>query len=317
MPRATVLLGAGLAGCLGPPDADVLATFYPITFLVGSVTGDTVRVAQILGPGTEPHDWEPSVRDVSRIASADLVFAQGRDFEPWLERIVGNLGDRAPRTVHLAEALGPLPDVEDRDHGHADEHEGGHDTHDGHEEDEHDRGDVDPHTWLDPVLMARKVVAVQSALSATYPEHADRFRANAASVSARLTTLHESFETRLADCETRHVVVQHNAFGYLAARYGFEVHSATGLNPEAEPSAQTIARIIDLTRQHDITVVFTETLANPQVMNTIARETGAQVRVLSPLEARSSEETQAGLDYVGLMERNLDELATAMRCTSA
>ena len=104
-------------------------------------------------------------------------------------------------------------------------------------------------------------------------------------------------ELGLADCERRELVTTHDAFGYLADRYGLEVIPITGLSPEAEPSPQDLEAVADLVEARGVTTVFTETLLSPEIGETVAREAGATTAVLNPLEGLTEDELARGDDY--------------------
>ena len=298
----TLLVPALLAGCTGgeAERADVVATFYPLAFLAQRIGGSDVTVATAVPAGVEPHDWEPSPRDVTRIAGARVVLSQGAGFEPWLGSILSNLGARAPTLVETTRGL-------ELREGEAHEEEG----HEGEAATEETEAEAqDPHTWLDPALFSRQSEAVEAALAAAWPEHADAFRERAAALRADLAALHQEFERGLATCEARVVVANHDAYGYLEARYAFEVESVSGLSPEAEPSAQDLQRVVEVARAHNLTIVFFEELASPGVVEVIAREVGAQTRVLSPVEGAPEEG-----DYLSRQRENLANLREAMRCS--
>jgi zinc transport system substrate-binding protein len=162
---------------------------------------------------------------------------------------------------------------------------------------------VDPHVWLDPVRFARMAERIGTALGRP---------------SARLVTglraLDEEFRRGLADCERREIVTSHEAFGYLADRYGLEQIPITGISPEAEPSPRELERVIAEVREHHATTVFFETLLSPRLAETVARETGARTAVLNPIEGLTEEELVDGEDYVSLMRENLAAIRRALEC---
>lgn len=317
------LLAPAVAGCLGggADDApvDVLATFYPLGFLAQRIGGDNVSVGLLVPNGIEPHEWEPSPPDLVRFSGAKVVLAQGRGMEPWLDALARNAGASDRVVVTTAGMEGPEhgdatpegtngTDVTGNETGDARTDEGI----ELHEEDGHGAGD--PHTWLDPVAFAWQARAVERALAAAWPEHAPAFAARLATLEADLEALHAEYEAGLATCERRIVIANHDAYGHLAERYGFEVESVTGLSPEEEPDPRTVARLVDLAREHNVTVVYFEELASPAVIEAIAREVGATTRVLSPIEGIAPEAISAGADYVTLMRANLEALRAGMSC---
>jgi zinc transport system substrate-binding protein len=118
----------------------------------------------------------------------------------------------------------------------------------------------------------------------------------------------------MANCETRTVVVSHDAFEYYGRRYGLNIKPIAGLSPDAAPSAAHIIELQRLIRTEHITTVFSETLASPQMANGLAKDLGIRAEVLDPIEGLSS--TTANQDYFSLMRRNLAALRAANSCTS-
>jgi zinc transport system substrate-binding protein len=166
-------------------------------------------------------------------------------------------------------------------------------------------GSPDPHVWLDPLRYAELAERIGAVL--------DR-RSAAKQFEQRLRHLDEEFEDGLADCERREIVTSHNAFGYLAERYDLEQIAISGLSPEAEPTPRELERVVADVREHGATTVFFETLVSPRLAETVAREAGAEVATLNPLEGLSEEEIEAGADYFSAMQANLEALREALGC---
>lgn len=163
----------------------------------------------------------------------------------------------------------------------------------------------DLHVWLDPVRFARIVSDVDDALGAG---------ASSADVSVELNALDDEFRRGLARCERREIVTAHAAFGHLAERYGLEQLALTGSSPEAEPTPRELEQLIEDVRASGATTVFAEPLASDGVARTVAREVGARVAVLDPLEGLSDERLDAGEDYLSVMRDNLAVLREALGC---
>jgi zinc transport system substrate-binding protein len=166
-----------------------------------------------------------------------------------------------------------------------------------------DRIGNDPHVWLDPVRYAVLVRAVAAAL------HGD-----AAPLLARLHALDRDFRAGLAHCVRRELVTGHAAFGYLARRYGLRQVAVEGLTPEAEPAPRRLARVVAAVRATGATTVFTEPLASPRAAQTVARETGAVVSPLDPLEGLTPAALDRGADYFSVMRANLAAIKRALDC---
>lgn len=287
----TALIALLLAGCVADDEEapDVLASFYPLEFLAREIAGDALSVGVVAQPGAEPHDYEPTPNDMKRVAGARLVLLQGAGFESWITTV----REQAPDArVALATDGLPLRDNDDPE--------------------EAAELPKDPHTWLDPILYAQMARNVQGALNATWPEHAAAFAPRADALVAELHRLHAELEQGLAECEVRVVVTNHDAFGYLGARYNFTLIPILGLDPESEPDPQTLARVAEEARRHNVTVVYFEELASPRVAEALANEIGARTRVLSPVEGIHPDEP--GETYLTKMRGNLAALREGMRC---
>ncbi|MBW3669161.1 MAG: metal ABC transporter substrate-binding protein [Actinobacteria bacterium] len=268
-----------LAAC--SPDAgdddgrvDVVASFFPLAELVRHVGGDDVVLHDLTPPGVEPHDFEPSSREVDRIEDADVVVTLGDGFQPAIEQA----SERA--TGHVAELIDVIPD----------------------------RRPGDPHIWLDPTIMASLAVSIGELLAEVDPANAEAYRTRAAAYADELRALDAEYETRLTNCERRVIVTTHDAFGYLARRYGLEQQPLTGLSPEAEPDPKRLAELADLVRSRGVTTVFTEGTEESKAADALAREAGVRTAVLSTLELP----VEGG--YIGGMRANLAVLAEALGC---
>jgi zinc transport system substrate-binding protein len=161
----------------------------------------------------------------------------------------------------------------------------------------------DPHVWLDPVLFSRVARKVGAALH----------RSSGAFV-AKLHALDRDYRRGLRDCKRHEIVTSHAAFGYLAARYGLQQVSITGLTPESEPRPQELVHVVKVVRRTHATTVFFETLVSPRLAETVAREVGARTAVLDPIEGLTPKEEQNGDNYFTLMHRNLAALRKALAC---
>lgn len=277
----------------------VVASFYPVAEAAQAVGGDLVEVTNLTPAGTEPHDLELRSRQVDQLQDADLVLYLGQGFQPAIEEITERRD--GPAVDLLAELA-------------LEEGTAGSDEHDGGEEGEHAGEALDPHFWLDPTLMAAAVDQIEAALVAVAPEHEDAFAANAAAYRAELEELDEELSSALAECDQRVIVTSHAAFHYLAQRYDLEQIPIAGLSPEAEPSPERLAELADLIEAEGVTTVFYETLVDPDVAETLAREAGVETAVLNPLEGLTAEDVEAGRGYTDVMRDNLAALTDALEC---
>jgi zinc transport system substrate-binding protein len=164
---------------------------------------------------------------------------------------------------------------------------------------------TDAHVWLDPLRYALIVERIGETLGR--PAAAER-------LVGRLRALDRDYRDGLANCERREIVTSHDAFAYLAARYGLDQIPIAGASPEGEPAPQDLERAVDAVRETGATTVFVEPLVSPRVAETVAREAGVETAVLNPLEGLTEDEQARGEDYFSLMRANLAVLREALGC---
>jgi zinc transport system substrate-binding protein len=276
----------------------VVASFFPLYDFSRQVAGDRAEVISLVPPGVEPHDWEPSPRDVAEVRKARLFVYNGGGFEQAADRILKEIAQGGPVSVDTSTGIPLLEGAAGADPGH--DKGGGHAR--------------DPHVWLDPVLAQRQVSAIAVGLVRIDPPGRETYERNAAAYTTRLVELDEAFRSGLARCDRRDIITSHAAFAYLARRYGLVQVPVMGLAPESEPSPADMARLVRFARKARVRYIFFESLVSPKVADTLAREIGAGSLVLNPVEGLTKEEAGAGKDYVALMRENLQNLRTALDC---
>ncbi|WP_174278063.1 metal ABC transporter substrate-binding protein [Goekera deserti] len=295
------LAGCGAANGSGSDTADggltIAASFYPLQWLGEQIAGTHGTVTSLTPPGVEPHEYELTPGEVAATAEADIVVYLSA-YQPSVDAAVDEqAGDRA------FDAAGPADlDLLYQD-GHAEEHADG----------THAEGVRDPHFWHDPMRMADVGDALAEALSRADEAHRADYTANAADLREQLTALNGEFRDGLARCASRDVVTGHSAFGYLADAYGLRQFGISGLAPDEEPSPGALTGATDFIREHGVRAVYAETLVSPAVAETVARETGAQVLILDPIEGLT--DASQGTDYLELMHANLADLRTGQQCS--
>lgn len=277
-----------------PGSIDVVASFYPLQYVVERVGGSHVSVANLTPSGAEPHEVELTARDTAELADADLVvYLSG--FAPSVDEGVADVAEQhafdVAKAADLSLTYTPIEEGE---------------------QSANDANTRDPHFWLDPTRLSAVAGAVADRLGAIDPADASEFTANAAALTADLNHLDGEYRAGLATCTSQVIVTSHNAFGYLAERYGMSQLGITGLTPEDEPSPGDLAAVSDFVESHHVTTIYYETLVSPAIAETVASETGAKTEVLDPIEGLS--DTSQGADYLAIMRANLANLRTGQGC---
>ena len=284
---------------------DVGVSYYILEELAQQIGKEHVTVTSIVKPGIEIHDFEPTARDTAALYDTSLFLYHGAGLDAWAEKLAPQLAEQNIQTVEVTKTM-TLRDTSEA-------------LHIGHEEDseeEHEEGPKDPHTWLDPILLQQEVAIVRDAFIAADPAHAAEYRSNADAYIKTLEELDAEYRTTLTQCATPEIIVAHDAFSYLGARYGITVHSIAGISSESEPSASHLADLATLAKEKNIRTIFFETLTSPKLSQAIAQEVGAQSTVLNPIEGLTPEQKDTGTTYADIMRENLQNLSAAMSCAN-
>jgi len=285
------LLSSGAAATAAPAGRiAVVASFYPLYEFARQVGGDRVTVRNLVPAGAEPHDYELTPREVIAVNEARVVIYNGAGLEPWVQKLLPQVPGRVVK-VNAGDGIQFMQIGSGQG-----------------------RGQIDPHVWLDPVLAQRLVDNVLAGLVQADVSGRAVYEANAAAFKAKLGALQERTQRTLAPCRKKVFITTHATFGYFAARYGLTQFAIAGVTPGAEPSAAKIREILRIVRQHDIHVIYYETLVSPRVAATIAREAGARTLVLNPIEGLTGAEVRQGKDYLSVMDENVRSLAQGLDC---
>lgn len=270
------------------------ASFYPLYFFASEIGGDKAHVTNITPAGVEPHDFDPTPQDVARLAQNKLLIINGAGFEPWADKLKGEL--KGVAIVDTSKGIN-LQDGFEEEAGHEEESE------------------LDPHVWLSPVLAKSQTEKISDGLIAVDPGNESTYKLNTALLVARFDQLDKKYREGLRSCKQNTFVTSHSAFGYLAREYSLKQASIGGLSPEAEPSFSQLAQTIQFVKDNNVKYIFFETLVSPKLAQTIANETGAQTLVLDPIEGLSDDDIGQGKNYFTTMEENLKNLQLALECS--
>lgn len=295
---AGVVLRANASAQEATPAAAVLsiAASTPIfADIIARVGGENVSVWSVIPEGADPHTWEASAQDMARVGDMGAFVSMGANLEPFIEagswrRAVQEAG---VTELVLADHLELIAVDRVIDHG----------------DHTHDLRGGDPHVWLDPLQGIAISEVVATFLTELDPAGAATYEANAARLAAELTEIDAAYQA-LAEhtpAERRKLIVFHDAYTYLSARYGYEVVGVVLPNPEAETSAQGAAELVETIRAEEIEIIFAEPQFSSDVLEAIAAEAGVEVGLL--LTDTFTDEVQT---YPDLLRFNLESLQTLL-----
>lgn len=315
----SVVTALSLAGCGAKEEASapqssgesaakpkVYTTIYPLEFAAKRIGGEYVDVINIIPPGVEPHDYEPTAKDMVALSDADIFAYNGSGLELWVDKAVQSLDKNKTAVVNSTEGLNLLEASAHDEH----EHEGEAGDEHAHE---HDHGAYDPHVWLDPTMLKAQAEKIKNALVQKDQAHAADFEKNYQQLASDLDSLDKEFKDMVAQASKKEFMVSHSAFGYLAHHYGLEQVAISGIDPADEPSPSELKELVEHVKEHNISYVMFETLVSPKVAEVIAREAGVKTATLNPLEGLTEDDVKAGRDYLSIMRDNLEALRAALK----
>lgn len=268
----------------------IVTSFYPLYFFASEITKDKALILNITPSGAEPHEYEPTARDLANIENSDVLILNGGGLESWSKNITKNLKKDKTTIINVADDL-ILKSLIKKE-GTV----------------------VDPHIWLSPIIAKEMVNEIENELSKIDPDNSVYYRSNSQNLKIRLDKLDEEFRHNLSTCKNKNIITSHSAFAYLAREYNLNQVSIVGLSSEEEPSSKQMTEISKFARNNDIKYIFFESLISPKLSETIAREIGARTLVLNPLEGLTENEIINGKDYFSEMRNNLTNLKIALQC---
>lgn len=297
----------------------VYTTVYPLSYFTERIGGDFVEVSSIYPPGANEHTFEPTQKDMMKLADADLFFYIGLGLEGFVENAKKTLANEDVTMIatadqvsdeKLAVSTGHTHDQEGDGHSH-EEVEHVHEE-DGHSHEDHDHGDVDPHVWLSPVISQDLALSIKNALIEKMPEQEATFTANYETLVKELQKLDEQFKTMTDTASEKTFFVSHAAFGYIAGEYGLTQIPIAGLNSQTEPSQKELTAIVDKAKDLHIHYILFEQNVSSKLAEVIQKEVGADSLVLHNLSVLTDDDIENNETYFTLMEKNIQTLETAL-----
>ncbi len=272
----------------------VVATVYPVYEFTKQIGGDKINLTLMTPVGAEPHDWEPTAKDLVKIHEAKLFIYQGNGLEPWVGKLLTQ--NKTTAAIAASENIPTLAAVGDEEN----------------DQPALDQPVADPHLWLDPVLAQQEVKNIRDALMSADPDNEDFYHDNAEKLLGRLSDLDKQYRDSTSKFTRKDIVTTHAAFAYLTKRYGLNQVPLMGLAPDAEPTPEKIAQVSEFCKTHAVKAVFFETLVSPKLAEVIGRESGVTTLALNPIEGLTADELKAGQDYFSIMKENLTNLEAAL-----
>ena len=305
------------------------------------IGGAYVDVESIMPNGADAHTFEPTSKQMMKIAEANAFIYNGLGMEPFAEKMAEALRNEKVKMVEATHDIETIAHDESHAHeetqhsdethaheeeqhsdeAHAHEEEQHSDEAHAHEEEQHsesdphghDHGDFDPHVWLDPYRSITLAENIKNTLVELKPDAKEEFEKNFESLKTELQKLDEEFHQLADSKENPEMIVSHAAYGYWEEVYGIHQIPVTGLSPSDEPSQKDLEKIIQMANEKQIKYILFEQNVTPKVAEIIQKEINAEPLYLHNLESLTEEDRQNGEDYFSLMRKNLEALDKALK----
>ena len=280
---------------------NVTTTIFPPYDFVREISGDKVNINMLLPPGSESHSFEPSPRDIITIQNSDIFIYVGGESDKWIDRILQSMDTGGMKILAMIEAVEAVEE----------------EIVEGMEDDDDEEDDdviYDEHVWTFPFNAVLIVEAITELLCEADPVNANFFKGNASAYIEELERLDSAFAAAVSGAKRNTIVFADRfPFRYFADAYGLTYYAAfPGCSTETEPSAATVAFLINKIREEKIPVVFHIELSNERMANTISEETGAKKLLLHSCHNITKRDFDSGAGYLEIMKGNVKNLREAL-----
>ncbi|EHL18747.1 metal ABC transporter substrate-binding protein [Peptoanaerobacter stomatis] len=292
----------------GETKLKIVTSMYPMYDFTKKIAGDKADVENLIPAGVEAHGWEPSATDITKLEDADMLVYNGAGMEGWIEKVTDSLSNK---NLSLVEASKGAELIKNEEHDEDEEHEHEEGAHE--EEHHHHHGEFDPHVWISIKNAKKEMENIKDALVQADEKNKAYYEENYKKYSEEFDKLDMQFEETLKPYAGKSIVVAHEAFAYLCRDYGINQLGIEGVYEDSEPDPARMKEIIEFVKENNVKTIFFETLATPEVSETIAKETGANTDVLNPIEGLTQEELDANKDYLSIMQDNLKAIENALK----
>lgn len=266
----------------------VVVSFNAMREFASAIGKDKIDITTIIPNGTEPHDFEPTAKDLKTLSSADVFVYSGLGMESWKDKVINSANNKNLIAVDASKGITPIKNT---DAGEIKEH-----------------GQYDPHAWISLKNAEIQSKNIKDALVKADPSNKEFYEKNYKSFSKQLDDLYNEYNTKFSAVTNKSFVTGHAAFAYLCRDFGLKQNSVEGVFAEGEPSPQKLAELVNYCKENNIKTIFVEDMVSPKVSNTLAKEVGAKVEKIYTIESKEDNK-----DYIQSMKSNLEMIYNSLK----
>jgi zinc transport system substrate-binding protein len=288
---------------------DVYTTVYPLEDFTKKIGREHVDVRSIYPPGADEHTFEPSQKDMIKMAEGDVFLYVGMGLEGFVEKAKPILENEDVTVVPASKGI----DIEHSEEEQGHEEEKHSEDEEAHADDHGHQHDGDPHIWLNPEYSKQMAEVIADTLSKEMPEHKEDFQANLKELNGELDALDAEFKQMAESAPHKTFYVSHAAYSYWEDRYGLHQEAIAGLNTSDEPSQQELKKIIEKGKEDNVQYILFEQNVSSRLTEVVQKELGAESLKLHNLSVLTEEDRDKNEDYFSLMRKNIDTLKKALQ----
>ncbi|AND84937.1 zinc ABC transporter solute-binding protein [Clostridium tyrobutyricum] len=266
----------------------VVVSFNAMREFASAIGKDKIDITTIIPNGTEPHDFEPTAKDIKTLGTSDIFVYSGLGMESWKDKVINSAGNKNLIAVDASQGVTPIKNT---DNDEIKEH-----------------GQYDPHIWLSLKGAEIQSKNIRNALIKADPSNKVYYEKNYNDFSKQLNSLYNEYTKKFASVKNKNFVTGHAAFAYLCRDYGLKQNSVEGIFAEGEPSPKILEQLVNYCKQNKIKTIFVEDMVSPKVSNTLAKEVGAKVEKIYTLESK-----QDNKNYIQSMRANLEMIYNSLK----
>ena len=298
----------------------IVTTIFPEYDITRAIAKDKVDLELMIKPGVDVHSFTPTPQDIKTVQNSDIFVYGGTEHDKWVENLTKSIDMKNKKVVKLVDGIQQLEeesvDGMKHEHHHDDEKEDEHNHDHKHEkEDEHDHKDesekeLDPHYWTSPKNAIQMVKTITNALVEKDPDNAEFYKENAKNYIKQLEGVNKELHDVVDNAKIKKVVIADRfPFRYLFKDLGLEYRALfSGCSVESTASAGQIKKMVDYVKENKIPVVYHIEMGKGELAETVAKNSGAKVKLLHSIHTVTKEDFDKGITYIDLMKQNVEAL---------
>lgn len=298
----------------------IVTTIFPEYDITRAIAKDKVDLELMIKPGVDVHSFTPTPQDIKTVQNSDIFVYGGTEHDKWVENLTKSIDMKNKKVVKLVDGIQQLEeesvDGMKHEHHYDDEKEDEHNHDHKHEKkDEHDHKDesekeLDPHYWTSPKNAIQMVKTITNALVEKDPDNAEFYKENAKNYIKQLEGVDKELHDVVDNAKIKKVVIADRfPFRYLFKDLGLEYRALfSGCSVESTASAGQIKKMVDYVKENKIPVVYHIEMGKGELAETVAKNSGAKVKLLHSIHTVTKEDFDKGVTYIDLMKQNVEAL---------